>query len=140
MWVTSGCEMACAVSCARRASLAWPSSPAERSIMVVILELHGGVGGTATQVEVLLDAGFGALVDPVEDQQRHGEQERKGAVDAYCQADALHHGLRLLRQAGLVAVVGEDRGDQRAAHAEAGLQPAPPRREDARGCPPADRP
>ncbi len=68
--------------------LAWPSSPAWRSIMVVILALRGSVGGTATQVEVLLDAGLGALVDPVEEQQRHGEQERKGAVDAYGQADA----------------------------------------------------
>src|SRR5947207_2578593 len=79
MWVTSGGEIAPA---ARRASSAASMSAA--------MACRGAALRRAPRGQILLDLHFGLLVDAVEEQQCHAQQEGNGGIHAYCQLDAMH--------------------------------------------------
>src|SRR5690606_34746173 len=127
MWVTSGCEMAFAFSasiCSGVYSLSAMATTGSSGSC--------SLAGT-TPGKVLFDARFHPLVDAVEEQQRHREQERDRAVQAHRQADAVDRVRRLRAAAGLVTVARQDPGDQRPAHRQADLEPAQDGRDDDRG-------
>src|SRR5690606_8778192 len=123
MWVTSGFEIAFAL----RASIC--SGVYSWSAMSGLVSSgSSGLAGVA-RGQVVFDARFGRLVDAVEEQQRHRDEERDRAVQAHRQADAVDGFLALRLFAGLVAVGGQDPRDQRAAHRQPRLEPAQDGRE-----------
>src|SRR5690606_40014269 len=127
MWVTSGWEMALPASSFSSASV-YSRSAISLFPLLLAADRSGGLGDAAFG-QFALDQRLHRLVDLVEEQQRHRRQERQRAVQADRQADAVDGFRGLRRQVGVVAVVGEDAGDQRAAHAQAHLQAAQDGRE-----------
>src|SRR5690606_38712537 len=116
MWVTSGLEMAL-VAISSSSDWVYSRSAMGSGFLGECFADASGRLGDAARGQVALDLRFHRLVDLVEEQQGRGDQERHRAVQAHRQADAVDRVRRLRLQVGVVAVMGEDAGDQGTAHA-----------------------